>query len=106
MSTAIIPPRTIPRRTAEPPPRPPRKSFIAVLIAAIGMLTASMTNPVKIVPRSGKRRIDLAPSSERGTLTYFLIARTKAPAINPPTRAPRKPDETPARVEVASPPAA
>ena len=77
-----------------------------MLIAAIGMLTANMTNPVRIVPKSGKIRIDLAPSSERGTLTYFLIARTRAPAINPPTRAPRKPDETPASVEVASPPAA
>jgi len=68
------------------------------------MFTASITNPVNIVPKSGKRRIDLAPSSERGTFTYFLTKSTKAPAINPPTRAPRKPDDTPARAEVASPP--
>ena len=94
ISTAIIPPTRRPRRTAELPDKLVRKLFRPVLIAAIGIFTASIANPVNATPIRGINKIDFAPSSERGTFTYFLTNKTIPPAKKPPTRAPRKPDDT------------
>ena len=94
MSTAIIPPTRRPRSTAELPDKLDKKLLSPVLIAAIGIFTASMANPVRATPRRGINKIDFAPSSARGTLMYFFNKSTIPPAKKPPTNAPRNPDDT------------
>ena len=55
----------------------------------------NIKNPVKPTPSNGKRRIERIPSSERGRPARALRSkRTTPPARKPPTKAPRKPDDT------------
>ena len=79
----------------------------AVLIAAIGMFTSNIKKPVIKTPNNGYRRIDLIPSSDFGRPeSNFLSSRITPPAKKPPTKAPKKPDGTPANAKVAFPPSA
>ena len=107
ISTAIIPPTRRPSSTAELPDKLDKKLLRPVLIAAIGIFTANIKKPVANTPRSGKSKIERIPSRARGIPAKSLRrTRITPPARKPPTRAPRKPEDTPARARVALPPEA